>query len=130
MRTGGASPSLVAAARASPFGSCRYLRESVAIEMRNPMKAFLDRARFINHNRNHFYEPLTVEEVDLLDPHKACNYFNDCFHNPAQFTVCVTGSIKVRCCHLPPTILPLPSRPPAQLTDRSLVARKRSSCRW
>ena len=51
--------------------------------------------RFINHNCNYFYEPMTLEELDQINPQLACDYFNDCFRNPAQFTVCVTGSIEV-----------------------------------
>lgn len=79
------------------------MREAVENEVRNPMKVFLDRVRFINHNKNYFYEPTTLQELEKLDPQLACNYFNDCFQNPAQFTICITGSIDVRAFAQAPT---------------------------
>lgn len=72
------------------------MRESIENEVRNPYKVFLDRVRFINHSRNYFYEPMTLKELDKIDPHAACTYFNSCFRNPAEFTLCLTGSFEVR----------------------------------
>ena len=78
------------------------MRESIENETRNPYKRFLDRVRFINHSQNYFYEPMTLKELDKIDPHVACQYFNDCFRNPAEFVMCLTGSLEVclLSCHL------------------------------
>ena len=71
------------------------MRESIENETRNPYKRFMDRVRFINHSQNYFYEPMTLKELDKIDPHVACQYFNDCFRNPAQFVITLTGSFEV-----------------------------------
>lgn len=59
------------------------------------MKVYLDRVAFINHSNNYLYEPSTLERLDRIDPELALKYFNDCYKNPAAFTVCFTGNIEV-----------------------------------
>lgn len=71
------------------------MQESIENESRNPYKRFIDRVRFINHSQNYFYEPMTLKELKKIDPQLACQYFNDCFRNPAQFVICLTGSFEV-----------------------------------
>ena len=34
---------------------------------------------------------MTVEDLDKVDPHMACTFFNMNFRNPAEFTVFMTG---------------------------------------
>jgi len=102
---------------------CRFMRESIANEVRSPYKRFMERVRFINYNRNYFYEPMTLKELDNIDPGLACQYFNDCFRNPAQFTLCVVGSIEV----LPPPPPPTTTRP-ATSTSVIPFATLPSSC--
>ena len=74
---------------------CRYLKDSIQNEQRNPLKTFLERVRFINRNKSYLYEPMTVEAVDAINPDLAFRFFNECYKNPSQFTVCITGSIEV-----------------------------------
>lgn len=74
--------------------TCRYLRDSIQNEQRNPMTVFYNKVRFINRNKSYLYEPLTVEALERMDPELAFNFYNNCFKNPAQFTICVTGSIE------------------------------------
>lgn len=35
---------------------------------------------------------MTLKELDKVNSGVACTYFNDCFKNPAEFTLCITGS--------------------------------------
>ncbi len=44
----------------------------------------------------YYFEPPTVADLDKLDLPAAFRYFSRSFQNPAEFTLCFTGSLKVR----------------------------------
>lgn len=44
----------------------------------------------------YYFEPPTVADLDKLDLPAAFRYFSRSFQNPAEFTLCFTGSLKAR----------------------------------
>eukprot|EP00899_Mesostigma_viride_P018829 jgi/Mesvir1/26948/Mv20668-RA.1 len=71
----------------------RMTREAIVAQNRDPLKVYGDRVRFLNYGNCYFYKPVTLEEFDRIDPHYSCQYFNNCFRNPAEFTVVLVGTI-------------------------------------
>ncbi len=70
-------------------------------QMRNPARLFADRVLQLCYN-NYFFRRPSLRDIASVDPFKACAHFTESFRNPAEFTVCVTGSIKVcPSCDLP-----------------------------
>eukprot|EP00898_Chlorokybus_atmophyticus_P001425 jgi/Chlat1/2283/Chrsp17S02583 len=69
----------------------RMTREGILASQRNPFYMFSQRVKYINYGNCYYFKPLTVQEFDKIDPHYACQYFDDCFRNPAEFTVLVVG---------------------------------------
>jgi hypothetical protein len=64
-------------------------------QLRNPMRRFADRMRQLIYNDCYFYRPFSLRELASVDPDKACAHFNRSFCNPAEFSLCFTGSLKV-----------------------------------
>lgn len=74
---------------------CRYLREVTLAQLRNPMRRFADRVRQLIFQDCYFYRPFSLRDLARVDPHAACAHFNRSFCNPAEFSICFTGSLKV-----------------------------------
>lgn len=73
----------------------RYLREVTLAQLRNPMRRFADRVRQLIFQDCYFYRPFSLRDLASVDPHQACAHFNRSFRNPAEFSLCFTGSLKV-----------------------------------
>ena len=74
---------------------CRIAREGIAAQLRNPAYAFAQKVRAINYGSCYYFEPMTVEDLDRVDPEVACAHFNQSFCNPAEFHLVLTGNIEV-----------------------------------
>lgn len=81
----------------------RYLREATLAQLRNPLRRFADRVRELIFQDCYFYRPFSLRDLAQVDPQMACAHFNRCFCNPAEFTLCFTGSLKVLRCSPSPT---------------------------
>ncbi|BDA41495.1 probable zinc protease PqqL [Coccomyxa sp. Obi] len=73
----------------------QYLREVTLAQLRNPMRRFADRVRQLIFQDCYFYRPFSLRDLASVDPHQACAHFNRSFRNPAEFSLCFTGSLKV-----------------------------------
>jgi len=47
------------------------------------------------HADCYYFRPPTAADLDKLDMPAAFRYFSRSFQNPAEFTICFTGSLKV-----------------------------------
>ena len=73
----------------------RFMRESLIAQIRNPAQAFVKRVRAINYGNCYYFQSAELKDLDNLDVDAACDHFNQCYQNPAEFTVCLTGQIDV-----------------------------------
>ena len=73
----------------------RYMRESLIAQIRNPTQAFVKRVRALNYGNCYYFETAEMEDLDKLDVGAACDHFNQCYQNPAEYTLCLTGQIEV-----------------------------------
>ena len=71
------------------------MRESLIAQIRNPAQAFAKRTRAINYGDCYYFQTAELEDLDNLDADAACQHFNKCYENPAEFTLCLTGQIEV-----------------------------------
>lgn len=62
--------------------------------MRNPTRVFSDRVLQLCYN-SYYFRPPSLRDIRAIDPYQACAHFTECFRHPAEFVVCVTGSLKV-----------------------------------
>lgn len=77
------------------------MRESLIAQIRNPTAAFAKRTRAINYGNCYYFQTAELEDLDTLDVDAACDHFNRCYKDPAEYTICLTGQIEVshsRCC--------------------------------
>ena len=74
---------------------CRFMRESLIAQIRNPTQAFVKRTRAINYGNCYYFQTAEMEDLDSLDVDAACDHFNTCYKNPAEYTICLTGQIEV-----------------------------------
>ncbi len=83
----------------------RYMRESLIAQIRNPAAAFSKRSRAINYGNCYYFQMAELEDLDVLDVDAACDHFNRCYKDPAEFTITLTGQVEVYHCayshHLP-----------------------------
>ncbi|CAL5222596.1 g4987 [Coccomyxa viridis] len=73
----------------------RNLRDMLEAQLRNPAQRFMARVRQVCYEGCYYFEPPTVADLDKLDLPAAFRYFSRSFQNPAEFTLCFTGSLKV-----------------------------------
>lgn len=73
----------------------RYMRESLIAQIRNPATSFLKRSRAINYGNCYYFQMPELEDLDTLDVDAACDHFNTCYKDPAEFTICLTGQVEV-----------------------------------
>lgn len=71
------------------------MRESLIAQIRNPTQAFVKRTRAINYGNCYYFQTAELKDLDSLDVDAACRHFNQCYKNPAEYTVCLTGQIEV-----------------------------------
>lgn len=71
------------------------MRESLVAQIRNPTQAFVKRVRALNYGNCYYFEAAEMDDLDKLDVGAACEHFNQCYQNPAEYTVCLTGQIEV-----------------------------------
>ncbi|KAL3146657.1 hypothetical protein ABBQ32_000885 [Trebouxia sp. C0010 RCD-2024] len=71
-----------------------YMRESLIAQIRNPTQAFVKRTRAINYGNCYYFQTAELKDLDSLDVDAACRHFNQCYKNPAEYTVCLTGQIE------------------------------------
>ena len=71
------------------------MRESLIAQIRNPTQAFVKRTRAINYGNCYYFQSAELSDLDTLDVDAACNHFNSCYRNPAEYTVCLTGQLEV-----------------------------------
>ena len=43
-----------------------------------------------------YFRPCTLRELRRVDARVACAHFSEAFQNPAEFTLCFTGSLQAR----------------------------------
>jgi hypothetical protein len=63
-------------------------------QLRNPTRVFADRVLELCYN-NYYFRPPSLRDIRCVDPFKACAHFTRSFRNPAEFTLCFTGALKV-----------------------------------
>lgn len=63
------------------------------------MQAFVKRVRALNYGNCYYFETAQMEDLNKLDVEAACEHFNQCYRNPAEFTICLTGQIEVNAAH-------------------------------
>ncbi len=73
----------------------RYMRESLIAQIRNPATSFVKRSRAINYGNCYYFQMPELEDLDTLDVDAACDHFNTCYKDPAEFTICLTGQVEV-----------------------------------
>ena len=78
-----------------PISVCRHMREDIIAQYLNPNQAFKARVRLLNHMNCHYLDTTEIKELIELDVDAACEHFNQCYQNPAEFTICLTGQIEV-----------------------------------
>ena len=71
------------------------MRESLIAQIRNPTQAFVKRVRALNYGNCYYFETAEMDDLDKLDVGAACEHFTQCYQNPAEYTVCMTGQIEV-----------------------------------
>eukprot|EP00249_Psilotum_nudum_P022861 c28663_g1_i1 orf=451-3468(-) len=76
-------------------------REAVKAQERDPLTTFSNRVRELNYGNSYFFKPVTLKELNKVDPKNSCHYFNNCFKDPSTFTVAIVGNVD------PETALPL-----------------------
>lgn len=76
-------------------------KEAILALERDPFTAFANRVRELNYGNSYYFKPVTVKELNKIDPKKACQYFDNCFKDPSTFTVAIVGNVD------PETALPL-----------------------
>jgi len=54
----------------------RITRETVASQTRNPQFAWSQKVRQVNYGGCYYFEPISVADVDAMDPAVACEHFN------------------------------------------------------
>ncbi|KAH1105483.1 hypothetical protein J1N35_009251 [Gossypium stocksii] len=67
--------------------------ERILARERDPYTSFSNRAREINYGNSYFFRPFGINDLQKVDPLKACEYFNTCFKDPSTFTVVIVGKI-------------------------------------
>ncbi|KAG6599499.1 Zinc protease PQQL-like protein, partial [Cucurbita argyrosperma subsp. sororia] len=67
--------------------------EAVRAQERDPYTAFANRVKELNYGNSYFFRPIRLSDLQKVDPQKACEYFNNCFRDPSNFTVVVVGNI-------------------------------------
>ncbi|KAJ4846270.1 hypothetical protein Tsubulata_008787 [Turnera subulata] len=67
--------------------------EAVRAQERDPYTAFADRVKEINYGNSYFFRPVRINDLQKVDPLKACEYFNSCFKDPSSFTVVIVGNL-------------------------------------
>ncbi|DBA85638.1 TPA: hypothetical protein ACH3X1_005214 [Trebouxia sp. C0004] len=71
-----------------------YMRESLIAQIRNPATSFVKRSRAINYGNCYYFRMPELEDLDNLDVDAACDHFNTCYKDPAEFTICLTGQVE------------------------------------
>ncbi|KAA6421450.1 MAG: chloroplast processing enzyme, partial [Trebouxia sp. A1-2] len=71
-----------------------YMRESLIAQIRNPATSFLKRSRAINYGNCYYFQMPELGDLDTLNVDAACDHFNTCYKDPAEFTICLTGQIE------------------------------------
>ena len=66
--------------------------EAIRNQQRDPQNIFRNRVRSVNYGACYYFAPMTASQFKKVCAHKACAFFNEAFHNPAEFTV-----VLVRC---------------------------------
>jgi hypothetical protein len=54
----------------------RITRETVESQTRNPAFAWGQKVRQVNYGGCYYFEPISVADVDAMDPAVACEHFN------------------------------------------------------
>lgn len=72
------------------------MREDLEREACNPAVQLDNLGRHINFSGSALYRGPTVADLEALTVVDACNFYNACFRNLAEFTVVVGGNIEVR----------------------------------
>ncbi|XP_015571814.1 zinc protease PQQL-like isoform X1 [Ricinus communis] len=67
--------------------------EAVRAQERDPYTAFADRVKELNYGNSYFFRPIRINDLQKVDPMKACEYFNSCFKDPSTFTVVIVGNL-------------------------------------
>lgn len=65
-------------------------------QIRSPDYKFGNRVRKINYGDCYYFLPVTLRDLDRVNADAACAHFSQAFRNPAEFTVCLTGTLDVR----------------------------------
>lgn len=79
----------------SRLETCKQLaRESVVAKMRDPMTTWGQRVKFLNYGGCYYFKPMTLADVDDMDPQAACAHFTQAYQNPAEWHIVLTGAVE------------------------------------
>ncbi|KAF5748513.1 putative Mitochondrial-processing peptidase subunit beta mitochondrial [Tripterygium wilfordii] len=67
--------------------------EAIRAQERDPYTVFANRTKELNYGNSYFFRPIRINDLQKVDPLKACEYFNCCFKDPSTFTVVVVGNV-------------------------------------
>ncbi|KAK9102226.1 hypothetical protein Sjap_019480 [Stephania japonica] len=67
--------------------------EAIRAQERDPYTAFANRVRDLNYGNSFFFRPIRISDLRKVDPRSACEYFNNCFKDPSNFTVVIVGNL-------------------------------------
>ncbi|GFR46297.1 hypothetical protein Agub_g7853, partial [Astrephomene gubernaculifera] len=102
----------------------QMVRQSLEAQLRNPLHAYHSRVRAVNYGGCYYFEQLSLEEFERVDPALALAHHNMSWRNPGEFTLVLTGnvdraSLQPLLCRylatLPPTSIP-PPKPVKEVT--------------
>ena len=78
----------------------RITRETVESQTRNPAFAWGQKVRQVNYGGCYYFEPISVADVDAMDPAVACEHFNQARRASPCVRRCSFGTMS-----LPPRVL-------------------------
>jgi hypothetical protein len=62
-------------------------------QQRDPLHRYRTFVRLLNYGRSYILKPLTLKDLERVDPDAACRHFSRAFLNPAEFTLCFVGAL-------------------------------------
>ncbi|PWA45380.1 insulinase (Peptidase family M16) protein [Artemisia annua] len=63
------------------------------VQEKDQMAVFESLVKEYTYGRSHFSRPKRVNDLENVNLHKACDFFNDCYTDPSNFTVVIVGNL-------------------------------------
>ena len=77
---------------------CRATKESIVAVLRDPVEAFARKVRCVNYSDCWYFQPMTVAQLDSVDPEVGAQHYNASYHNPAEFQFVLAGNFQASSC--------------------------------